>query len=41
MTNSDNFLDPSAVGVYMNFDGTLRSGIGTPRQFQVGGRYLF
>jgi hypothetical protein len=41
ITNSDNFLDPSTVGVYKNFDGTLHSGIGTPRQFQVGGRYLF
>ena len=41
ITNTDNFLDPSTVGVYKNFDGTLHSGIGTPRQFQVGGRYLF
>jgi carboxypeptidase family protein len=41
VTNTDNFLDPSTVGVYKNFDGTLHSGIGTPRQFQVGGRYLF
>jgi hypothetical protein len=41
VTNSDNFLDPSTVGVYKNFDGTLHSGIGTPRQFQAGLRYLF
>jgi hypothetical protein len=41
VTNTDNFLDPSTVGVYKNFDGTLHSGIGTPRQFQVGGRWLF
>jgi hypothetical protein len=41
ITNADNFLDPSTVGVYKNFDGTLHSGIGTPRQFQVGGRWLF
>jgi hypothetical protein len=41
VTNADNFLDPSTVGVYKNFDGTLHSGIGTPRQFQVGGRWLF
>ena len=26
VTNTDNFRDPSTVGVYTNFDGTLRSG---------------
>ncbi len=41
VTNSDNFRDPAATGVFLNFDGTLRSGLGEPRQFQVGGRYLF
>jgi hypothetical protein len=41
VTNNDNFRDPSAAGVFLNFDGTLRSGLGEPRQFQVGGRYLF
>ncbi len=41
VTNSDNFLDPSTAGVFLNFDGTLKSGIGNPRQFQVGGRWLF
>ena len=41
VTNSDNFRDPSTAGVFLNFDGTLRSGLGEPRQFQVGGRYLF
>ncbi|HET6796419.1 MAG TPA: carboxypeptidase regulatory-like domain-containing protein [Gemmatimonadales bacterium] len=41
VTNADNFLDPSTIGVYKNFDGTLHSGIGTPRQFQAGLRYMF
>jgi hypothetical protein len=41
VTNSDNFLAPAGSSVYLNFDGTLRSGLGTPRQFQVGGRWLF
>ena len=41
VTNSDNFLAPAGSSVYLNFDGTLRSGLGAPRQFQVGGRYLF
>ena len=38
VTNTDNFRDPSSGGVFRNFDGTLRSGLGEPRQFQVGGR---
>jgi hypothetical protein len=41
VTNSDNFLAPAGSSVYLDFDGTLRSGLGSPRQFQVGGRYLF
>jgi hypothetical protein len=41
VTNSDNFRDPSSAGVFGNFDGTLRSGLGEPRQFQAGVRYLF
>jgi len=41
VTNTDNFRDPGSGGVFLNFDGTLRSGLGEPRQFQVGGRYLF
>jgi hypothetical protein len=39
--NTDNFKDPSATGLYANFDGTIRSGLGDPRQVQVGLRYLF
>jgi hypothetical protein len=41
VTNNDNFRDPSSAGVFGNFDGTLRSGLGEPRQFQAGVRYLF
>ncbi len=41
VTNSDNFKDPSSVGTFLNFDGTIRSGLGEPRQFQAGLRYIF
>ena len=41
VTNSDNFKDPSSGGTFLNFDGTIRSGLGEPRQFQAGVRYLF
>jgi hypothetical protein len=41
VTNSDNFLDPSIGGLLFNFDGTLTSGLGAPRQAQVGFRWLF
>jgi hypothetical protein len=41
VTNHDNFKDPSSGGTFLNFDGTIRSGLGEPRQFQAGVRYLF
>ena len=41
ITNNDNFKDPSSGGTFLNFDGTIRSGLGEPRQFQAGVRYLF
>jgi hypothetical protein len=41
VTNTDNFKDASATGLFLNFDGTIRSGLGEPRQFQTGLRYLF
>jgi hypothetical protein len=41
ITNNDNFKDPSSTGTFLNFDGTIRSGLGEPRQFQAGLRYLF
>lgn len=39
--NRDNFRDPSAVSPLFNFDGTIRSGFGDPRQVQAGLRYVF
>ena len=41
VTNSDNFKDPASGGLLFNFDGTVRSGLGDPRQAQLGLRYLF
>lgn len=41
LTNNDNFRDPSASGTFLNFDGTIRSGLGEPRQVQAGVRYIF
>ncbi len=41
VTNADNFKDPASGGTFLNFDGTIRSGLGEPRQVQVGARYLF
>ena len=39
--NRDNFRDPSPASLLFNFDGTIRSGLGDPRQVQAGVRYLF
>ncbi len=41
VTNADNFKDPSSGGLLFNFDGTVRSGLGDPRQAQLGLRYVF
>ena len=41
VTNNDNFRDPAAGTNYLNFDGTIRSGLGDPRQLQVGLRWAF
>lgn len=41
LTNTDNFRDPGELSLLFNFDGTIRSGLGDPRRFQVGTRYLF
>ena len=41
LTNADNFRDPSSTGLFLNFDGTIRSGLSEPRQAQVGLRYVF
>ena len=37
----NNFRDPSANGLLFNFDGTIRSGYGDPRQIQAGLKYSF
>ncbi len=39
--NHDNFRDPSSASLLFNFDGTIRNGLGDPRQIQVGLRYGF
>jgi carboxypeptidase family protein len=41
LTNTDNFKDPAYGGLLFNFDGTIRSGLGDPRQLQAGVRWLF
>jgi hypothetical protein len=41
VTNNDNFKDPAAGTNFLNFDGTIRSGLGDPRQLQVGLRWGF
>ncbi len=41
VTNNDNFKDPAYGGLLFNFDGTIRSGLGDPRQFQAGVRWVF
>ncbi|HYT70262.1 MAG TPA: TonB-dependent receptor [Gemmatimonadales bacterium] len=41
VTNNDNFKDPAYGGLLFNFDGTIRSGLGDPRQLQAGVRWLF
>ena len=37
----NNFKDPAFNGLLFNFDGTVRSGLGDPRQVQAGVRYQF
>jgi hypothetical protein len=39
--NRDNFKDPSSASLLFNFDGTIRNGLGDPRQLQLGVRYGF
>jgi hypothetical protein len=39
--NTDNFKDPASGSLFLNFDGTLRGGLGEPRQAQAGVRYVF
>ncbi|MBI5599943.1 MAG: TonB-dependent receptor [Gemmatimonadetes bacterium] len=37
----NNFKDPAFGSLLFNFDGTIRSGLGDPRQMQLGVRYSF
>ncbi len=41
VTNHDSFKDPASGTNYLNFDGTIRAGLGDPRQLQVGLRWAF
>ncbi|HXL35423.1 MAG TPA: TonB-dependent receptor [Gemmatimonadales bacterium] len=41
LLNTDNFRDPSYGNLLFNFDGTIRSGLGDPRQLQAGVRWVF
>jgi hypothetical protein len=41
LTGNDNFRDPAYGNLVFNFDGTIRSGLGDPRQLQAGLRWLF
>jgi hypothetical protein len=41
VTGNDNFKDPAYGGLLFNFDGTIRSGLGDPRQLQVGAKWVF
>ena len=40
LTDADNFLIPETAGLLFNFDGTVRSGAGEPRKFQLGVRFV-
>lgn len=39
--NSRNLLRPEVTNLVFNFDGTVQSGVGGPRQMQLGVRVLF
>jgi hypothetical protein len=39
--NSNNFVRPEVTNLIFNFDGTVRSGAGDPRQVQLGVRVLW
>ena len=39
--NSDNFVRPEVTNLIFNFDGTIRSGAGDPRQMQLGVRLIW
>jgi hypothetical protein len=39
LLNSENFKRPEVTGLVLNVDGTVQSGLGDPRQVQLGLRY--
>jgi hypothetical protein len=39
--NSANILVPQNTNLIFNFDGTIRAGVGDPRQVQVGARLIW
>ena len=41
LLDTDNFRDPTTAGLLFNFDGTVQSGRGDPREVQMGMRYVF
>jgi hypothetical protein len=41
LTNSSNPKHPETTGLLFNFDGTVQSGLGDPRQAQLGLRLIF
>ncbi len=41
LTDEENFLVPETTNLAFNFDGTVRSGAGEPREFQVGVRIVW
>ncbi len=41
VTNKHNIIQSAGTNLFFNFDGTIRSGLGDPRQAQVGLRFTF
>jgi len=41
LTNSKNLRNPQSTNLVFNFDGTVQSGLGDPRQLQLGVRVLW
>ena len=41
LTNRGNIIQSSGTNLLFNFDGTIRSGLGDPRQAQLGVRFTF
>ncbi len=41
LLDTDNYREPSSGGLLFNFDGTVQSGLGDPREVQLGLRYAW